>query len=49
MEEKERSRMDNLRGLLSIRRMDEVLNPRIRQLCGLMKGVDVKINEGVLR
>ena len=36
--EKERSRiwavqMDNLRGLLGIRRIDKVQNPQIRQLC----------------
>ena len=41
--------MDNLRGLLGIRRMDKVLNAGIRQLCGVMKGVDEKINEGVLQ
>ena len=42
--------MDNLRGLLgiSIRRMDQVLNARIRQLCGVTKGVNEKI-DGVLR
>ena len=49
---KERSRiravqMDNLRGLLGIRRMDKVPNVRIRQLCGVTKGVDKKIDEGV--
>ena len=52
--EKEGSRiravqMDNLRGLLGIRRMDKVPNARIRQLCGVTKGVDEKIDEGVLR
>ena len=52
--EKERSRikavqMDNLRGLLGIRRMDKVPNARIRELCGVTKGVDEKIDEGVLR
>ena len=41
--------MDNLRGLLGIRRMDKVLNAQIRQLCGVMKGVDEKIDEGVLQ
>ena len=49
--EKERSRirsvqMDNLKGLLVIRRMDKVPNARIRQLCGLTKGVDEKIAGG---
>ena len=32
--------MDNLRGLLGIRRMDEVPNARIRELCGVTKGHD---------
>ena len=41
--------MDNLRGLLGIRIMDKVPNARIRQLCGMTKGVDEKIDEGVLR
>ena len=40
--EKDRSRirdvqMDNLRGLLGIRRMNKVPNSWIRQLCGVMK------------
>ena len=30
--------MDNLRGLLGIRRMDTVPNARIRELYGMMKG-----------
>ena len=51
--EKERSRiravqMDNLRDLLAIRGMDKVLNAWIRQLCIVMKGVDEKIDKGVL-
>ena len=51
--EKKRSRirviqMDNLRSLLGIRRMDRVPNARIRELCGVTKGVDER-NEGVLR
>ena len=41
--------MDNLRGLLGIRRMDRVLNIQIRQLCRVTKGVDERINEGVLQ
>ena len=41
--EKERSKIrtgqiDNLRGLLGIRRMDKVPKARIRELCGVMKG-----------
>ena len=39
----------NLRGLLSIRRMDKFLNAQIRELCGVTKGVDERIDEGVLR
>ena len=51
---KERSRvkavqMDNLRGLLSIRRMDRVLNAQIRELCRVRKGLDERIDEGILR
>ena len=51
MEEEERSRiravqMDNLRGLLGIKRMDRVPSAQIRELCGVTKGVD---DEGVLR
>ena len=41
--------MDNLRGLLGIRSMDRVPNARIRELCGVTKGVDERIGEGVLR
>ena len=40
--------MDNLRGLLGIRRMDKVPNGRIRQLCGKTNGVNEKIDEGLL-
>ena len=51
--EKERSRiravqMDNLRGLLGIRRMDRIPNAWIRKLCGVTKGVDERIDEHVL-
>ena len=41
--------MDNLRGLLCIRRMDKVPNARIRQLCGVTKGVNEKIEESIFR
>ena len=52
--EKERSRVravqvDNLRGLLGIRRMDSVPNARIRELCGVKNGLDKRIDEGILR
>ena len=40
--------MDDLRGLLGIMRMDKVPNAWIRQLCGVTKSVDEKI-EGILR
>ena len=51
--DKERSRvrsvqMNNLRGLLGIRRMDRV-RARIRELSGVKKGLDEWINEGMLR
>ena len=53
-QEKERSRvravqMDSIRGLLGIRRMDRVPNGRIRELCGVRKGLDERIDEGLLR
>ena len=41
--------MDNLRGLLGLRRMDRILNARTRELCGVKKGLDERIDEGVLR
>ena len=41
--------MDNLRGLLGIRRMDKAPNAWIRQLYVVTKGVDEKIVEDVLR
>ena len=41
--------MDNLRGLLGIRRTDKVPNAQIRHFCGVMKGVDKKTDEGVLQ
>ena len=52
--EKEKSRvrgvqMENLRGILGIRRMDKVPNARIRELCGVRKGLDERIDEGVLQ
>ena len=39
--------MNNLRGLLGVRRMDRVLNAQIRELCIVKKGLDEKIDEGV--
>ena len=52
--EKERSRistvqMDNFRGLVGIRRMDRVPNPRVTELWGVKKRVDENIDEDVLR
>ena len=38
-----------LRGLLGIRRMDRVLNAWIRELCKVKKGLDERIDEGILR
>ena len=40
--------MDNLRGLLGIRRMDRVSNAQIRELCRKKKGLDERIHESVL-
>ena len=40
--------MDNLRGLLGIRKMDRILNEWIRELYRVMKGVDEKIDESIL-
>ena len=40
--------MDNLRGLVGISRLD-VPNAQIKQLCRVTKGVEEKIDEGVLR
>ena len=37
--------MDDIRGLLGIRRMDKVPNARKRQLCGVTKGM----NEGLMK
>ena len=52
--EKERSRvravqMKNLRELLNIRKIDRVPNARTRELCGVRKGLDEMIDEGVIR
>ena len=49
MEEQERPRrkvvhMDNFKVLLGNRRMDKVPNVRIRELCGVMKEVDKRID-----
>ena len=41
--------MDNLRGQVGTRRMNRGPNVRIRELCGVTKGVDERIDEGVLR
>ena len=52
--EKERSRirtvqMDNLSGLVGIRRMDRVPNAGLRELWRVRKRLDERIDEGVLR
>ena len=41
--------MDNLRGLLGIRRMNRVPNARVRELHGVKKVLDERIDEGILR
>ena len=40
--------LDKIRSVLGIRRMDRVLNARIRELCGMAKGVYERIEEDVL-
>ena len=52
--EKERSRirvvhMENLRDLLRIRKMNRVPSSRIRELYGVTKRMEERIDEGVLR
>ena len=41
-------KMDNLRGLLGIRRMDRISNSRRREWCGVKKGLDERNDEGLL-
>ena len=41
--------MDNLRDLLCIRRMDSMLKGQIRVFYGVMRRVDERIEESVLR
>ena len=40
--------IENLRGLWGIRRMDRVPNAQIKELCGVKKGMDERIDETVL-
>ena len=52
--EKERSRiravqMDNVRGMLGIKRLDKVRNEKIREVYGIRKGVNEVITENLLR
>ena len=51
--EKRRSRirdvqMDNLKGLLGIKRIDRVTNARIRELCKVMKGLMKVFSDGLV-
>ena len=41
--------MNNLRGFVGFMRMYKVSNARIKQLCGMTKNVNEKIDENVLR
>src|SRR5678816_1405496 len=41
--------MDNLWGVLDVRRIDKMRNERIRELHGVKKGVNERINESTLR
>ena len=50
LEDKEISRIravqrDNIRGFFGIRRIDRVPNARIRELCGMTKGVDERVDD----
>ena len=52
--EKERSRImdirkNSLRASLGIRKIDKILNTLIKERCGVTKGVDERIDVGVLR
>ena len=40
--------MSKIRSLLGIRRIDRIPNAQIRELSGMAKGVDERIEEGVL-
>ena len=39
--------MDNFRGLLGIKGMNSTPNVQIKKLCGIIKGVNEKIDENV--
>ena len=41
--------MDNLRGLLGIKRIDRIPIAWIRELCGVRNGLDKRIDEGILQ
>ena len=41
--------MNNFRGSLGSRRKDRIPNVRIRELCGMVKGVDERTDENILR
>ena len=43
------AQMDNVRGVLGIKRTDRVQNEWIRELCRVRKGWNVGIDESVLR
>ena len=40
--------IESLRGLLGSKIMNRVPNARVRELCGVTKGVDERIDDGVL-
>ena len=48
-EERSRTRVVHIDKFRGTRSMDEVLNVRIKELCGVTNGVDERIDEGVLR
>ena len=42
-------RWANIKGLIGIKMMDKGPNARIKELCGVTKDVDERIDEGVLQ
>ena len=41
--------MDNLKGLLGIRRIDRIPNSKVKEICDLKKAVDKRTEESALR
>ena len=41
--------MNNLMGVLCLRRINKMRNEGVRELCGVKKGINERINESTLR